>query len=244
MKTVGFANPKYIGDPLNAVKIFNEKEADELLVLDIDATSEGREPNYELIESLAAECRMPLCYGGGVKTVAQVERIIGLGVEKVSISAAAVSSPGLIADAAVRVGSQSIVVVMDVKKSSLFKGYEIFTNNGKNGSGLDPLKFAKHVTELGAGEIVVNSIDRDGEMKGYDLELAKHIRQAVSTPISIIGGAGTLADIEALLHACGLVGAAAGSMFLFRGKYKAVLIQYPSSEERDSLVSTLNIRCT
>lgn len=239
VKTIRFADSKYVGDPLNAVKIFNEKEVDELLVLDIDATTTGREPDYELISSLAKECRMPLCYGGGVKTVAQVEQIISLGVEKVALSAVAVSNPGLIADAAARVGRQSIVVVMDVKKSGLFKRYEIFTHSGRNGSGRDPVEFARQVAELGAGEIVVNSIDRDGTTKGYDLELAKRICQAINTPVSIIGGAGSFADIKALFHACGLVGAVAGSMFVFKGKYRAVLIQYPSSKERESLMSEL-----
>ena len=242
IKTVRFADPKYVGDPLNAVKIFNEKEVDELIVLDIDATAAGREPDYDLIANLAAECRMPLSYGGGVKTVNQVERIISLGVEKVSLSAAAVADPDLLAAAAARVGSQSIVVVMDVKKAGLFKRYEVFTHNGKNASGRDPVEFARQVAECGVGEIMVNSIDRDGTMKGYDLELAKRIRQAVDTPVSIIGGAGNFADIEALLQECGLVGAVAGSMFVFKGKYRAVLIQYPSCEERESLIfNTLNI---
>ncbi len=234
VKTVRFAEPKYVGDPLNAVKIFNEKEADELIVLDIDATTTEREPDYGLIANLAAECRMPLCYGGGVSTVDQVERIISLGVEKVALSAAAVSNPRLIADAAARVGRQSIVVVIDVKKAGLFKRYEVFTHNGRNASGLDPIEFARQAAELGAGEIVVNSIDQDGTMKGYDLELAKRIRQAVDTPVSVIGGAGNFADIEALLRTCGRVGAGAGSVFVFKGKYRAVLIQYPSYEERAS----------
>jgi cyclase len=240
VKTVRFAEPKYVGDPLNAVKIFNEKEADELIVLDIDATAAEREPDYGLIANLAAECRMPLCYGGGVKTVDQVERIVSLGVEKVALSAAAVSNPQLIAEAAARVGRQSIVVVIDVKKAGLFKRYQVFTHNGKNASGRDPVEFARQVAELGAGEIVVNSIDQDGTMKGYDLVLAKHIRQSVDVPVSVIGGAGNFADIGALLRTCGQVGAAAGSLFVFKGKYRAVLIQYPSSKERESLIFELN----
>jgi cyclase len=240
VKTVRFAEPKYVGDPLNAVKIFNEKEADELIVLDIDATAAEREPDYGLIANLAAECRMPLCYGGGVKTVDQVERIISLGVEKVSLSAAAVSNPQLIAEAVARVGRQSIVVVIDVKKAGLFKRYQVFTHNGKIASGRDPVEFARQVAELGAGEIVVNSIDRDGTMKGYDLVLANNIRQAGDVPVSVIGGAGSFADIGALLRTCGRVGAAAGSLFVFKGKYRAVLIQYPSSKERESLIFELN----
>lgn len=237
VKTVRFADPKYVGDPLNAVKIFNEKEVDELIVLDIDATACKRDPDYGLIGSLAAECRMPLCYGGGVRTVDQVERIIRLGVEKVALSAAVVATPGLLAEAASRVGRQSIVVVLDVKKAGLFRRYEVFTHNGETATGLDPVEFARRAADLGAGEIVVNAIDRDGTMKGYDLELAERIRQAVDVPMSILGGAGGPADIEALFRTCGIVGAAAGSLFVFKGKYRAVLIQYPGYEEKNAIMS-------
>jgi cyclase len=237
VKTVRFSDPKYVGDPINAVKIFNEKEVDELIVLDIDATSKKREPDYDLIGSLAAECRMPLCYGGGVRTVEQVERIIRLGVEKVALSAAAVETPGLLAEAAARVGRQSIVVVVDVKKAGLFQRYEVFTHNGKTATGRHPVDFARQAAELGAGEIVINAIDRDGTMKGYDLELAKRIREAVDIPMSVVGGAGSSSDIEALFRSVGLVGAVAGSLFVFKGKYRAVLIQYPSREEKESIMS-------
>jgi cyclase len=235
VKTVRFGNPKYVGDPINAVRIFNEKEVDELIVVDIDATAQGREPNYTLIANLAAECRMPLCYGGGVTTVKQVERIISLGVEKVALSAAAVSSPELISEAAARVGNQSIVVVMDVKKTGLLRRYEVFTHNGTQGTGLDPVVFARRVEQLGAGEVVVNSIDRDGEMKGYDVELISWVREAISLPMTVLGGAGTLKDIEDLIRTFGIIGAAAGSLFVFKGKYRAVLINYPSRVEKDAL---------
>jgi cyclase len=235
VKTVCFGNPKYVGDPINAVRIFNEKEVDELIVVDIDPTAQGREPNYTLIANLAAECRMPLCYGGGVTTVKQVERIISLGVEKVALSAAAVSAPEFISEAAARVGNQSIVVVMDVKKSGLLRRYEVFTHNGTQGTGLDPVDFARRVEQLGAGEIVVNSIDRDGEMKGYDVELISRVREAISLPMTVLGGAGTLKDIEDLIRTFGIIGAAAGSLFVFKGKYRAVLINYPSCVERNKI---------
>src|SRR5437763_3331762 len=172
VKTVKFQNPKYVGDPINAVKIFNEKEVDEIIVLDIDASVGRKEPDYTLIKNLAAECRMPLCYGGGVRTTEQVERIISLGVEKVAMSSAAVEDPDLIARAAAVVGSQSIVVVMDVKLSSN-RRYELFVRNGKKATGLRPVEFARTAECLGAGELVVNSIDRDGTMTGYDLQLAQ-----------------------------------------------------------------------
>jgi cyclase len=236
VKTVQFDNSKYVGDPINAVRIFNEKEVDELIVLDIDATSQNREPDYGLIKNLAAECRMPLCYGGGVRTVEQVEKIISLGVEKVAISAAAVRSPELILEAATRVGSQSIVVIMDVKRSGLLRRHEVFTQNGTNGTGLNPVDFAKRVEALGAGEVVVNSIDRDGEMKGYDIDLIEQVREVISLPMTVLGGAGSLSDIEGLIRKFGIIGAAAGSFFVFKGKYRAVLINYPSRTEMDALI--------
>ena len=237
VKTVNFANPKYVGDPINAVKIFNEKEVDEMIVLDIDATAQNREPDYSMIRNLAAECRMPLCYGGGVKSVEQVERIISLGVEKVAMSSAAISDPGMIAKAAEIVGSQSIVVVMDVKKTGRGRNYEMWTHNASKPTGMSPVDFAKQVEMLGAGEVVINSIDRDGIMKGYDLELVDEIREAIRLPITVLGGAGSLKDIAALIHAFGIIGAAAGSMFVFKGVYRAVLISYPSRVEKDTIVT-------
>ncbi len=235
VKTVRFTTPKYVGDPLNAVRIFNEKEVDELIVADIDATVLGREPNYALIANLASECRMPLCYAGGVKTPKQVERIISLGVEKVAISSAAVQSPELIVESARRVGNQSIVVVLDVKKAGLLRRYELFTHNGSHATGLNPVEFALKAESLGAGEILVNSIDHDGVMKGYDLALIEQVRNAISLPLSVLGGAGSLADIEDIIHCYGIIGAAAGSLFVFKGKYRAVLIQYPTRIEKDKL---------
>jgi cyclase len=237
VKTVRFGQSKYVGDPINAVRIFNEKEVDELIVADIDATALGREPDYKMIAHLAAECRMPLCYAGGVKTSEQIERIISLGVEKVAVSSAAVQNPDLIGEAAGRVGSQSIVAVMDVKKSGLLRRYELFTRNGTRATKLAPVEFARKAEALGAGEILVNSIDRDGEMKGYDLDLIGQVRDAVSLPMSVLGGAGTLGDIEDLIKQHGIIGAAAGSLFVFKGKYRAVLINYPSREEKDALLN-------
>jgi imidazole glycerol-phosphate synthase subunit HisF len=235
VKTVGFGKPKYVGDPLNAVRIFNEKEVDELMIVDIDATVQGREPNYELIANLAAECRMPLCYGGGVKTPEQIQRIISLGVEKVALSSAAINNPGLISKAAQWVGAQSIVVVMDVKKVGLMRRYEVFSHNGSKATGIDPVAWAKQLQELGAGEVVVNSIDHDGEMKGYDLNLVERVRLATTLPMTVLGGAGSLNDLDSLVRRFGTIGAAAGSLFVFKGKYKAVLINYPSRVEKDAL---------
>jgi cyclase len=236
VKTVNFKSPKYVGDPINAVRIFNEKESDELILLDIDATINKVEPDYKLIARLAAECRMPLCYGGGVCTTEQAKKIISLGVEKVAISTAAIKTPHLISDVAEEIGSQSVVVVLDVKKRSLEGQYEVWTHNGKNNTGRCPIEVAKDVEKRGAGEIVINSIDHDGEMKGYDLALPKKIREAVSLPMTILGGAGSLQDIRNLISNFGIVGAAAGSLFVFKGVYKAVLINYPSAIEKEGLI--------
>ena len=236
VKTVGFKSPKYVGDPINAVKIFNEKEADELVVLDIDATVNGAEPDYKMIANLAAECRMPLCYGGGVRSAAQAKRIIGLGVEKVALSAAAIENPDLIKQIAEAIGRQSVVVVLDVKKRMLSKEYDVFIHNGKRNTRRSVVEVARQFQALGAGEIVINSIDNDGQMKGYDLVLAKQIRDAVAIPITFLGGAGSLDDIAKLIRVCGVVGASAGSLFVFKGVYKAVLINYPNVLQRDELI--------
>lgn len=236
VKTVRFKDPKYVGDPINAVKIFNEKEADELIVLDIDATATGAEPNFRLIAQFAAECRMPLCYGGGVKTVEQAKRIIGLGVEKVAISSAAVDDPDLISRIAAEIGRQSVVVVLDVKKRGSGPDYEVWIRNGHKNTGRALLDAVRAAEAAGAGEIVVNSIDNDGQMKGYDLQLARLVREAVRLPMTVLGGAGSLADIGKLLEACGVVGAAAGSLFVFKGTYRAVLISYPAQAQKEALV--------
>ena len=235
VKTVKFASPKYVGDPINAVKIFNEKEVDELIVLDIDATSENRGPDYRMIEHLAAECRMPLCYGGGITTLEQIQKVITLGVEKVALSCAAIQNPELIAEASAVVGSQSIVVVLDVKKVG--SHYEVFTHNGKRKVMQDPFELVLQMTKLGAGEIVINSIDNDGLMKGYDLDLIQQIQNLIHVPLTVIGGAGSLKDIEHLFGRFGQIGAGAGSLFVFKGLYKAVLINYPSRMEKKLIIS-------
>lgn len=231
VKTVNFKNPKYVGDPINAVKIFNEKEVDELIVVDIDATVLGREPDFTMIKNLAAECRMPLCYGGGVKSVNQAKMIINLGAEKVAISSAAIDNPKLVSEIAEAVGRQSVIVILDVKEKGLFGQYELFTHNGTISTGKNPRDFAIEIEKLGVGEIVINSIDNDGMMEGYDMKLIQSIREAVSVPITALGGAGNLNDIKNLINKFGIMGAAAGSLFVFKGVYKAVLINYPKQAE-------------
>jgi imidazole glycerol-phosphate synthase subunit HisF len=226
VKTRQFKDPKYVGDPLNAVKIFNEKEVDELMLLDIDASAQGRAPNLALLRSLAVESRMPLCYGGGIANAEQAAKIIALGFEKVSVSSAALARPTLISEMAEAVGGQSVVITLDVRKNKLLGGYTVYTHNGKEKQKVALLEFCQQVAELGAGEIVINSIDRDGEMAGYDLDLAKKVRAAVATPMSMLGGAGSAQHMQELIDAVGVVGSAAGSMFVFKGPYRAVLINY------------------
>ena len=226
VKTRQFKDAKYVGDPLNAVKIFNEKEVDELIFLDIDATAHGRAPDFSLLKSLAVESRMPLCYGGGVTSAEQAAQIISLGFEKVSISAAALIRPALIREMAEAVGAQSVVVTIDVRKNKLFSGYTVYARNGLDKQKVNYLEFCQQAVELGAGEIVINAIDRDGEMGGYDIELAKQVRKTVTSPLSILGGAGNSGHMQELIDSVGVVGAAAGSMFVFKGPYRAVLINY------------------
>jgi len=236
VKTVQFKSPKYVGDPINAVKIFNEKETDELAVLDIDATANQVEPDFKLIANLAAECRMPLCYGGGVKTADQARRIIGLGVEKVAISSAALERPSLITEASSEIGAQSVVVVLDTRPSTKGGEHEVWTHNGTRNTGRSAVDVAQEIESLGAGEIVINAIDRDGMGKGYDLVMAKSLRKVIHIPMTFLGGAGSLQDIRHLVEACGVVGAAAGSLFVFKGPYRAVLINYPNPCTKDDLI--------
>lgn len=234
VKTVNFKSPKYVGDPINAVRIFNEKEVDELAFFDIDATVLNKEPDYMLIEKLANQSRMPLCYGGGVKTVEQAQRIFGLGVEKIALSSALIESPFLVSKIAERVGSQSVIAVLDIKKK-LLSGYELYTHNGTRSTGINPFKFAKELEQLGAGEIIINSIDQDGIMKGYDMNLIDKIAESVSIPLTVLGGAGSLLDFEKVINKHGVIGLAAGSLFVFKGPYKAVLINYPTLQEKNKI---------
>lgn len=226
VKTQKFGDPKYVGDPINAVKIFNEKEVDELTILDINATVSGKGPDFRLLKDIAAESRMPLCYGGGVSEAETAASIIALGYEKVSVSHAALERPEIVREMANRIGVQSTVVTIDVKKEGFFGGYCVYSRNASKKYKVDPVEFAAQCADLGAGEIVINSIDRDGLMQGYDLDLARKVRAAVSTPMTVIGGAGSVDHLAALVNELGPIGAGAGSLFVFKGKYRAVLINY------------------
>jgi imidazole glycerol-phosphate synthase subunit HisF len=237
VKTQTFKDAKYLGDPINAVRIFNEKEADELMVLDIDATVLGRTPNFALIAKLAAECCMPLCYGGGVRDAEQAARIVDMGVEKVAVSAAAIQNPHLLTEMAAAVGRQSVVAVLDVrKKQGLFaKGHEVCTHNAKIAYKIDPVLLAQQMQDAGAGEVVINSINHDGQMQGYDIDLARSFKQALHVPVTFMGGAGSIKHLAELIEQLGVVGLAAGSLFVFKGKYRAVLINYPTPAQKIEL---------
>lgn len=231
IKTVGFAQPKYVGDPINAVRIFNEKEVDELCVFDIGASKRSAAPDFRLIEDMAAQCRMPLCYGGGVNTADEARRIIDLGVEKVAISTAALKRPDLVLEMGERVGAQSVVVVLDARQKG--PGKYVVAHRGRIAFDDDDIRvIARHFSDNGAGEVIINSIDRDGTQTGYDMDLVAQVREVVSTPLTVLGGASSVDDIRALVDRFGVIGAAAGSLFVFRGKLRAVLINYPPREAR------------
>ena len=236
VKTVKFKDAKYVGDPINAVRIFNEKEADELIVLDIDASVKNAEPDYKMIEHLAKECRMPLCYGGGIKSLAHAEKIISLGVEKVALSSVVFDQPSLIVEIANKVGRQSVVVVLDVKKNILSSNYNVWTLNGKHNTGINVVDVIRQVQNLGVGEIVLNFIDFDGTEAGYPIAVVQQLKSGIEVPLTIMGGAKSLEDMGRVILQCGLMGVAAGSLFVFKGKYRAVLINYPERQQKEQFI--------
>lgn len=230
VKTVKFRDPKYVGDPRNAVKIYNEKEVDELVFLDISATPGKRGPNLKLIEEIASECFMPLGYGGGIRNLEDIKSLFRIGIEKVVINSRAVENPELITEAANCFGSQSIVVSMDAKRNFLGK-YTIYTHCGRKKTKFDPVEYAKRAEQLGAGELILNSIDRDGTQSGYDTELIRSVADAVRIPVVAGGGAGNIEHLAEAVYLGGASAVTAGSLFVFHGKHRAVLISYPTMDE-------------
>ena len=225
-KTEKFKNPKYIGDPINAVKIFNDKEVDELVFLDITASQDNREPNFEMLKDIASECFMPLSYGGGIRSVDIIREVLNVGVEKVSINTEAVRNPDLISQASQIFGSSTIIVSIDVKKN-LFGKYQVFINDGYEKTALNPVDWAKEVEKRGAGEILINAMDHDGMMQGYDYHLIKAITSSVGIPVVAAGGAGSIQHLVKAVKDSHASAVAAGAFFVFQGKHKAVLITYP-----------------
>ncbi len=227
VKTIRFNNPNYLGDPINAVKIFNEKMADELCILDITRKKNGID--YSFLKDIATEAFMPLSYGGGIGSMEQVEKLFSIGFEKVIINTSLVDNPNLIRDAVKFAGSQSIVASIDVKRGILGRK-TCYTNNGKHNTGIKPKDLARTAESLGVGEIILNSIDKDGMMNGYDLELVSEVAASLSVPLIACGGAGSLLDIRDVISA-GAHAASAGSIFVYYGKKKGILINYPTEEE-------------
>ena len=237
VKTTKFSSPKYIGDPINAIRIFNTKEVDELMVLDIEASKLKREPNYSLIEQFAGECFMPLCYGGGINTVEQASKIFKLGVEKVCLQTAALDDINLIRQLADRFGSQSVVVSVDVKKDWLQRPKLYRSFNGQN-SSVNWISFIKEAVDAGAGEILLNAVDRDGTLQGPDLTLIQQASAEIAAPLIAVGGIGSLKDIKDAVNA-GASAVAAGAFFVFHGPHRAVLITYPQYQELITLFNTI-----
>jgi len=225
-----------VGDPINAVKIFNDLEADELVFLDITASKENRIPSLDVIKKIGDEAFMPFAVGGGIKTTEQALQILNAGAEKVVINKAAVENPGLITELADCFGNQSIIVSIDVKKNFWGKT-RVFIQNGSISTSLDPIEHAMNMEKLGAGEIIINSIEHDGCMNGYDLDLIKAVSQAVSIPVIAIGGAGKLIHFREATQTANASAVAAGSMFVFHGPRRAVLINYPEKKELFSIFS-------
>ncbi len=230
VKTVKFKDPKYLGDPINIVRIFNDKEVDELIFLDISATTEKRPPPFETLSTITDECFMPLGYGGGVREMEDVKTLLYLGIEKVILNSIAVENPDFVTKVADYAGSQAVVISIDIKKSLLGK-YEVLIHSGKKKTGLDPVQHAQDVEKRGAGELFVNSIDRDGMMQGYDLNLIRQIADSVNIPVIAGGGAGNIHHLAEAVQQGGASAAAAGSLFVFQGPLRGVLISYPSQEE-------------
>ena len=236
VKTVRFRNPAYVGDPVNAIKIYNEKEVDELILLDITATVEGRKPDFSFLSEVADECFMPLAYGGGICDIDDISRIFSLGIEKVAINSYALENPSFVEKAAAVFGSQSILLSMDVKKN-LFGKYRVYGRGGRNGTDHEPAAWAARMERIGAGEILLNSIDQDGTMEGYDTTLIRKVTEAVAVPVIACGGAGRIQDFKMAVEEGGASAVAAGSMVVYQGKNKGVLINFPS---RDDLKNTLD----
>lgn len=229
IKTVNFDKRTYLGDPVNAVKIFNRKGIDELSILDIGATKNKKEPDFELLKDIASEAFMPLSYGGGITNIEQIRELLAIGYEKVVINTSLIKNPNLITEAAKLFGSQSIVASIDAKKTN--KGYECAVVDGHELVNITPIELAKKAEDLGAGEIIINSIAQDGVMHGYDIELVKNVVDSVNIPVTAIGGASGIDDLKKVLYEGHAHAAAGGSMFVYYGRLKAVLITAPSEKE-------------
>lgn len=237
VKTVRFGDPRYVGDPINAVRIFNEKEADELVLLDIRATTDGRPPDLDMIEEIVSEAFMPLAFGGGVRDLQMATDLIQVGIEKIVLNALTVEDPDEVRRMSDRLGRSTIVAGIDATETSSGR-YEVVTRSATVRTGRDVRAHAEAVAALGAGEIFLNAVHRDGTMTGYDIKLVRQVRQVVDIPVVACGGAGTLDDLATVVDTGGASAAAAGSLFVFHGRHRAILITYPSYARRKALYSS------
>ncbi len=235
VKTVKFKDPGYIGDPINAIRIYNEKEVDELIFLDITATIENKRPPFKILSEIASECFMPVAYGGGIRRLEDIQEIFSLGIEKVVINTCAAENPEFIRKAAEKFGSQSIVVSIDVRKK-LMGRYEVYTHGGRKGTGLEPVAYAVQMQQQGAGEIMLTAIDRDGTQEGYDIDLIRKVTAAVDIPVIACGGAGKVEDFGRAVKEGGASACAAGSMVVYYGRNRAVLINFPTRAELEAVL--------
>jgi cyclase len=235
-KTVKFKSPTYLGDPVNAVKIFSDKEADEVMLFDIEASEKKKEPDWELLHNIAAQAFMPICYGGGVSSLAQMERLYSLGIEKVALNTHAHFDNSLVKRAARQFGSQSVAVCLDFRRPFLSTKRAVYIRRGRQRVTTPLLELAIRFEALGAGELVLNSIDRDGTMSGFDHDLLKEVTEALSIPVIALGGASSLNEMRQAIHESGAAAAAAGSLFSFRWPERAVLINYPKNRLGNSYV--------
>ncbi|MCZ8216667.1 MAG: AglZ/HisF2 family acetamidino modification protein [Cyclobacteriaceae bacterium] len=236
VKTTKFSSPKYVGDPINVVRIFNEKEVDELIFIDIEATRNKRAPNLTVIKELASECFMPFAYGGGITTLDQIRDILKVGVEKVILNHIILSNPDFVTEACKYFGSSTIVGAMDVKRD--FWGHlKVYDHIKKKTINQDPNTYAKKLESLGVGEIFINDVDRDGTFKGLDIETISSINKTLTTPVVACGGASDLANIKDLIRTSGVSGVAAGSLFVYQGPHRAVLVSYPSRNQIKDILS-------
>ncbi|WP_332732996.1 AglZ/HisF2 family acetamidino modification protein [Flavihumibacter sp.] len=239
VKSVRFKHYTYVGDPINAVKIFNDKEVDEIVILDIEATKNQSGPDFQRIKEIASEAFVPLAYGGGITKIDEIKQLFYLGVEKVVLNNQAYQNPSLLTEAASLVGSQSVVASVDVKKNWLGQ-YKVYVKNGGQNTGKSPVEYVQELVNAGAGEIFLNSIDRDGTYNGFDLDLIKQVCSAVNVPVIACGGASIIDDFQSAV-AAGASAVAAGSMFVFQRTHRAVLISYPSQKDlEDKLFSRFN----
>jgi len=233
VKTVKFKNPNYIGDPINTIRIFNEKEIDELILLDITATTGNKKPNFQIISEVASECFMPLTYGGGIRSIEDARMIFSLGVEKIAVNSYAVENPAFVKEMAGLFGNQSVIIAIDVKKKWLGK-YVVCAHGGGNTTKHEPVEWAKYMEEMGAGEILLTSIDRDGTYEGYDIELIQRVTASVTIPVITCGGAGKVTDFTEAVKVGGASAVAAGSMVVYQGKKRGVLINFPARQELET----------